>query len=75
MHARFEARIELGLQKIAASCENRRQKPLAVATRVGRLLGENTRAAGLFEVRVEEAADGRARLRWSKLQAWASGRA
>lgn len=71
MHARFEARIEQGLHKIVASCEKRKQKPLAVATRVGRLLGQNTRAAGLFEVHVEEAADdGRARLRWSKVEAW-----
>ena len=70
MHARFEARIEQGLNKITASCEKRKQKPLAVATRVGRLLGQNTRAAGLFDVHVDEAADGRAGLRWSKLEAW-----
>jgi transposase len=70
MHARFETRIEQGLNKIATSCEKRKQKPLAVATRVGRLLGQNTRAAGLFDVQVEEAADGRAGLRWSKVEAW-----
>jgi transposase len=70
MHARFEVRIEQGLNKLAASCEKRKQKALAVATRVGRLLGQNTRAAGLFDIHVDEGADGRAQLRWAKVEAW-----
>jgi transposase len=70
MHARFETRIEQGLNKLAASCVKRKQKPVAVATRVGRLLGQNTRAAGLFDVHVEEESDGSARLRWTKVEAW-----
>lgn len=70
MHERFEKRIEEGLNKIAASCQKRKQKPLAIATRVGRLLGRNTRAAGLFEVRVEPDAAGFAHLRWSRSAAW-----
>ena len=70
MHVRFESRIEQGLNKIAASCEKKKHKPLVIARRVGRLLGQNTRAAGLFDVQVEEAVDGRARLRWSKIEAW-----
>ncbi|TFG43099.1 MAG: IS1634 family transposase [Syntrophobacterales bacterium] len=70
MHERFEKRIEAGLEQIAASCRKRKQKPVAVATRVGRLLGRNTRAAGLFDVRVEEDAAGAAELRWSKSAAW-----
>jgi transposase len=70
MHARFEARIEQGLTKLAASCTKKKQKPLTVANRVGRLLGENTRAAGLFDVQVAEQSDGRAQLRWTKVEAW-----
>lgn len=70
MHDRFEKRIEEALQKIAESCHKRRQKPLAIAQRVGRLRGRNTRAAGLFEVHIEEAADGSARLRWQKVEQW-----
>lgn len=70
MHERFEKRIEEGLGKIHASCLKRKQKPVAIATRVGRLLGRNTRAAALFDVQVEADAAGFARLRWSKVDAW-----
>jgi hypothetical protein len=70
MHERFEKRIEQGLQKIAESCGKRKQKLTAIATRVGRLLGRNTRAAGLFEVRVEEDSAGFTRLRWSRSESW-----
>ena len=66
---RFEQRIEAGLQKMAESCRKRKQKPTVVATRVGRLLGRNTRAAALFEVRVESDAAGFARLHWSRSEA------
>jgi transposase len=70
MHERFEKRIEEGLQKIQTSCQKKKQKPLAIATRVGRLLGRNTRAAALFDVQVEVDSAGFARLRWSKEDAW-----
>ena len=40
-----------------------------VATRVGRLLGRNTRAAALFEVHVESDTAGFARLHWSRSEA------
>jgi transposase len=66
---RFEQRIEAGLRKIAESCRQRKQKPTLIATRVGRLLGRNTRAAALFEVRVEADAAGFARLHWSRSEA------
>jgi hypothetical protein len=45
-------------------------KAIAIATRVGRLLGRNTRAAALFDVKVETDPEGRARLRWSKVETW-----
>ncbi len=70
MHERFEKRIEAGLEKIAASCCQRRQKPGVIERRVGRLLGANSRAARLFDVRVESDAAGRAQLRWSKTESW-----
>jgi transposase len=70
IHARFEKRIEEGLRKIESACKKRRQNPLLVAQRVGRLLGGNTRAAGLFQVEVETESDGSARLRWSKSERW-----
>jgi hypothetical protein len=70
MHERFEKRIEEGLGKIQTSCQKKKQKPVTIATRVGRLLGRNTRAAALFDVKVEADAGGFARLRWSKVEAW-----
>jgi transposase len=70
MHARFEKRIEESLEKMAAGCLNRKQAPLAIAQRVGKLLGANTRAAALFEVVIEEPEPGRAHLRWTKREAW-----
>jgi len=69
MHERFERRIEEGLEKIAASCRRSRQKPLVIATRVGKLMGQNTRASGLFQVQVKEE-DGAARIEWTKLDSW-----
>lgn len=70
IHARFEKRIEEGLHKIEAALKKRKQDPLVVAQRVGRLLGNNTRAAGLFQVQVEADSNGLARLRWSKSEPW-----
>jgi len=70
MHERFEKRIEEGLEKIAAGCRKKKQKPGIIERRVGRLLGRNTRAAGLFAVRVEQDGGGYAQLRWSRSEAW-----
>ncbi len=70
MHERFEKRIEAGLERIAASCRKRRQKPPAIERRVGRLLGANSRAARLFDVRVEGDATSSAQLHWSKTESW-----
>jgi hypothetical protein len=70
MHDRFERRIEQKLAAMVDSCRKRKQKSLAVAQRVGKLLGRNTRAAGLFQVEVESGAQGRASLRWSKREDW-----
>ena len=66
MHERFERRIEQKLEAMAEGCCKRKQNPLRVAQQVGRLLGKNRRAAGLFQVEVEADIKGWAHLRWSK---------
>jgi transposase len=70
MHRRFEERIEKELQKIQASCEKRKWKKEVIDRRVGRVLANNSRAAGLFEVEVAEGSDGRATISWQKKEAW-----
>jgi transposase len=70
MHARFEKRIEEGLTKIAASCAKRAHKLGEIERRVGRLLGQNTRAAGLFDIRISAAANGAAQVGWKKVEKW-----
>jgi transposase len=69
MHGRFEQRIEEGLQRIEAACRRQHLPAVTVAQRVGRLLGQNTRAAGLFQVEVKEE-QGRAALAWKKVEGW-----
>lgn len=70
MHERFEKRIAAGLEKIAEACRKRKQKAGEVERRVGQLLGRNTRAAGLFEVRVAQKADGFVDFTWVRREAW-----
>ena len=70
MHGRFEERIEKELQKIRASCEKRKWKREVIDRRVGRVMGNNSRAAGLFAVEVAEESDGRASITWKKKEAW-----
>jgi len=70
IHERFEKRIEEGLSKIAASCLKRKYKLVTIAKRVGRLLGKNTRAAGLFKTDIFQDQDGRTRLTWKKVETW-----
>ena len=70
MHGRFERRIEEGLRHLAARLERtKKAERSAVERQVGRLLGQNSRAAGLFEVRVTEAAQG-LRVNWTKREGW-----
>ena len=70
MHEKFMHRIETGLHAIQSSCQQRRQDPMRIARRVGRLLGRNTRAEGAFEVDVHTEPDGRAVLSWRKNPQW-----
>jgi transposase len=70
MHKRFEERIEKELEKIKASCRKRKWKKETIDRRIGSVMAKNSRAAGLFEVEVDEASDGRATITWQKNEAW-----
>ena len=70
MHQRFEERIEAELRKIDASCQRRKWKKEVIDRRIGGVMVKNSRAAGLFEVDVQQAADGRATMTWQKKDAW-----
>jgi transposase len=70
---RFEARIEQRLKTMRERCEKQHRDPMKVEREVGRLLGQNTRAARLFDVTVSRTDSGAARLDWKKnkpLQEW-----
>ncbi|MCH2516449.1 MAG: IS1634 family transposase [Dehalococcoidia bacterium] len=72
---RFEQKIETRLVSMTARCERQRRDPMKVEREIGRLLGQNTRAAKLFEVTVEKTNDGSARIEWKKAEAardWAT---
>jgi transposase len=70
MHDRCERRIIEGLEKMATSCRKHAQSAVAIAQRVGRLLGSNSRAAKLFHGEVETDDRGAAALRWTMSPAW-----
>jgi transposase len=70
MHERFAARIRAGLAKIARTCGRGKQNPLIIERRVGRLLGQNSRAAGLFQVHVTTRPQGGAQITWTEIEAW-----
>jgi transposase len=72
MHDRFEKRIEEGLVSLAKLAEKRAMTPVALSHRVGRLMGQNTRAAGAFKTEVLADAQGNARLKWEKVESWRS---
>ena len=69
MHERFEKRIEQRLTRMAERCRKQKRHPLKVARELGRLLGQNSRAAGLFDVDVRERNDGGTDLVWKKVKA------
>lgn len=66
MRERFVKRIEDGLARIATACQRRACDPGTIERRVGRLLGKNSRAAGLFTIAVERGDGGRTTLRATK---------
>jgi transposase len=70
MHERFAQRMREGLEKIARSCERKKQDPLLIAQRIGRLKGANSRGAGLFKVDIQTQANGAASVNWSEVKEW-----
>jgi transposase len=70
MHEKFEKRIEEGLAALVKLAEKRQMTAVQIAGRVGRLLGQNTRAAGGFKTEVTTDAQGHAALQWEKVPAW-----
>jgi transposase len=70
IHDRFEQRIEESLIRMANGCEKRRYKVKVIERRVGRLLGRNSRAAGLFDIKVEKGSNGGAMVSWTKRDDW-----
>jgi transposase len=70
IHERFEKRIEDKLTKLAGSCLKKKQRVGAIERRVGRLLEGNSRAAGLFHVKVVERPGGGADVIWKKGEEW-----
>ena len=70
MHERFEKRIEDGLNRLMKLAEKRSMTAVELAQRVGRLLGQNTRAEGLFKTHINTDAEANAQLRWEKVESW-----
>ena len=69
MHVRFEKRIDEALEKVQASCQKRKWKKEVIDRRIGKIMANNSRAAGLFEVEVKQVA-GRAVVSWTKNEKW-----
>jgi|GEM_PF-5112186 len=72
MHDPFEKRIEDGLNEIAASCTRGKQDMGSISRRIGKLLGQNSRTAGLFEVQVISDGQGVTKVDWKKVAKWRS---
>jgi transposase len=75
MVERSEEKIEERLGKMQSRCEKQQRDVMKVEREVGRLLGQNTRAARLFDVTVKQTEDGFAQLSWTKVAAkrdWAT---
>ena len=70
MHQRFEKRIEEGLTRIVNACQRQKLDAVKVSHRVGKLLGQNTRAAGAFKTTITTDDKGRAMLQWEKIESW-----
>ena len=71
MHGKFEKRIEEGLKSLAKMATDRRMTAVQLSHRVGRLMGQNTRAAGAFKTDITEA-KGHASLKWEKVESWST---
>lgn len=68
MVARSEEKIEERLIRMQARCEKQKRDPMKVEREVGRLLGQNTRAARIFQVTVTKNEAGHAQFEWKKVK-------
>ena len=72
---RFETKIEESLTRMKARCEKQKRDPMRVEREIGRMLGKNSRAARLFDVKVTKTDTDAAHIEWSKVDAtrnWAT---
>jgi transposase len=69
MRERFTGRVTAGLEKIQQACFKKRCQLGPIERRVGRLLGKNSRAAGLFTVTVAADDRGRTTVQWTRKEA------
>ena len=65
---RFEKKIETALTRMKARCEKQARDPMKVEREIGRMLGKNSRAARLFDVKVTKTDKNAARIEWSKVE-------
>jgi transposase len=76
MHDRFEKHIEDDLTRLATRLQRGKKKPdrSQVERQIGRILGRNSRAAGLFEITVRaierDGVKGHLEVSWKKKDAW-----
>ena len=76
MHEGFEKRIEEDLTRLAARLQRCKKKPDRgqVERQIGRMLGRNSHAAGLFDITVRdierEGVKGHLEVTWKKKGAW-----
>ncbi len=69
MRERIARRIEEGLGKLTESCAGEKKQRISVVERrIGALLGRNSRAKSLFEVKVGTRDDGGASVTWERLE-------
>ena len=69
MHRRFEHWIEMVLKKLQTGCEKCPYSKETINRKVGRILAQNSRAAGLFEMEVVQT-EAVAMLCWPKKETW-----
>ena len=65
---RSEEKIEARLKSLTERCEKQKRDPMKVEREIGRMLGQNTRAARLFEVNVTKTDAGHAKVAWRKVK-------
>ena len=74
MHERFSRRIELRLERLALRLERSRQRldRETIGRQIGRLLGQNSRSAGRYQIQVldDPTRDSGLRLLWSARSEW-----